>query len=227
MTPDSLELSPRLRGAATAEQRRLQREINRVESRLATIEDEATGLRARHASLREKLRVLEILSTHEPAKPPRRGKTEASVAAPMLRGADIREVAVRVLVESMHSHRAIHYRTWYGLVVDRGISIGGKHPEASFLTQLTRSPVVDRGPTAGTYLINWSFPERARLDLDELRSELERTYNGPSAPAPNLRDLDAVHERRKVLRSRIAQLERRLQEALRSLAAADSALDAA
>src|SRR4051812_45712082 len=55
----------------------------------------------------------------------------------------LREEAVRVLIEKCGPRKPIHYREWYALVRDEGFSAAGKDPVATFLSQITRSPLVE------------------------------------------------------------------------------------
>lgn len=60
-----------------------------------------------------------------------------------LTGRRLREVAVAVLRRSEHVDRPIHYIEWQRLVEDIGVTIGGKNPTATFLTQITQSAEVE------------------------------------------------------------------------------------
>jgi hypothetical protein len=60
-----------------------------------------------------------------------------------LRGRRLREVAVAVLRDRKGDSAEIHYRDWLGLLADAGLSVGGKNPAATFLTQITSAPEVE------------------------------------------------------------------------------------
>ena len=77
------------------------------------------------------------------------GDGDAGRGGEALRGPDIREVAVKLLVEN--GRDAMHYREWYELLERAGHEIAGKDPVAVFLTQISRSPAVRRGTRAGIY----------------------------------------------------------------------------
>src|SRR4051794_18997788 len=94
-----VESSARLRGAAAAELRRLERDLRRTDRRLAEIEREATRLRTHRTELLERLRVLNMLTQHDSSC----GSPAATSAKPelagirpgiVLRGGQIREIAV-------------------------------------------------------------------------------------------------------------------------------------
>lgn len=60
-----------------------------------------------------------------------------------LRGQRLREVAVEVLRREVGPGQAIHYKEWYGLLVAAGLKVGGKDPQATFLTQVHRASGVE------------------------------------------------------------------------------------
>src|SRR5262249_51776741 len=88
----------------------------------------------------------------------------------LLRGPEIRAVAVRVLLE--RGGEAMHYRDWYELVEERGLAVAGRAPLAVFLTQLGRSPAVRRGVEAGVYELDRHAGARHRAKLETLQREL-------------------------------------------------------
>ena len=69
-----------------------------------------------------------------------RARRDAPTTARRCAGPDIREVAVRLLVDN--GREAMHYREWYELLERAGHEIAGKDPLAVFLTQISRSPAV-------------------------------------------------------------------------------------
>lgn len=195
----------------------------RIDRRTSSLERDLGRLRARRFELAERLRALNLLAQDGSDGSTRRNGTQIAprqVAGPMLRGAEIRELAVLLLVRSPHGARVIHYRDWLRLLTDRGLRVSGRNPEASFLTQITRSPVVERGTDPGTYRINFDFPRQARERLELLRVELARTFTLPSGATRFELEM-AERQRIEVTRS-IRQLERHLTEALRSLGTADA-----
>jgi hypothetical protein len=70
----------------------------------------------------------------------------------LLRGRRLAEVAVEVLAEERGEAAVVHYREWFDLVRLRGHLVGGKAPLNSFLTQINRSPAVEKvGSRTGRY----------------------------------------------------------------------------
>ena len=71
-----------------------------------------------------------------------------------LRGQRLQEIAVRVLAERHPGGEPIHYKQWYALLREAGYSIGGKDPQATFLSSISRSPHVrSMGRRSGLYVI--------------------------------------------------------------------------
>lgn len=72
-----------------------------------------------------------------------------------LRGKRLREVAIEVLVTAGRAADAIHYREWFALIERDGWKVAGKNPIASFLTQISSAPQVERvgGKRSGRYLL--------------------------------------------------------------------------
>ncbi|MDX6453831.1 MAG: hypothetical protein QOH16_3880 [Gaiellaceae bacterium] len=69
-----------------------------------------------------------------------------------LRGRQLQEVAVRVLRERRPIGEEIHYRDWYGLLVELGLRIAGRDPVGTFLTQIARAQGVESvRPRSGLY----------------------------------------------------------------------------
>lgn len=132
-----------------------------------------------------------------------------------LRGAKVREAAVRVLVGTGEPDQAVHYRTWFDLLRRHGFLPAGKDPLATFLTQISRSPLVQRSTEPGVYSLDLAFPERALRQLDALRAELDGVEQLPDDVSVG--ELARARERREQLRSEIHGVERSLDEARRSL----------
>jgi hypothetical protein len=71
-----------------------------------------------------------------------------------LRGQRLQEIAVRVLAERHPDGEPIHYKQWYALLREAGYSIGGKDPQATFLSSISRAPQVrSMGKRSGLYVI--------------------------------------------------------------------------
>jgi hypothetical protein len=71
-----------------------------------------------------------------------------------LGGQRLQEIAVQVLSKRHPDGEPIHYKQWYALLREAGYSIGGKDPQATFLSSISRSPQVRSvGRRSGLYVI--------------------------------------------------------------------------
>jgi len=220
-TPEPVQPSRRLQQAAAAERTRLQRdreqalrEAKSLRDRLDEVEQRRRGIEQRLALLNQLAGLGEGLAGEAPednviAFP------EAAAEPPngYLRGAFIRVIAVRLLAAMTAPGQTIHYTDWYQLVVDAGYGVSGKDPVASFLTQVSRSPVVVRGDQPGVYLLDLSVPERLRTRLDELNGELLALHHGQQT----IEAITSARERRAELVGEISRVERALEEAIDAL----------
>jgi hypothetical protein len=186
--------SARLTRAVAAERADLERERTRLLREGSELRAALAQIELALAEIDERRALLDRLA------PPKEPAQSEPTATDALSGPAIREVAVAPLVRA--GGAAMHYRDWYDLVTSDGHEIAGKDPLAVFLTQLSRSPAVRKGPSPGVYELDYEAPERFRAELDALRTELRTT------------ELTAVAE----LTTRISRTERALQEAEKLLA---------
>lgn len=125
-----------------------------------------------------------------------------------LQGQRLREEAARILLERRGLRVPIHYREWFELVTADGVTVVGKDPLATFLTQITRSPIVLRvDDGAGVYALDpHSAYEQARVRLQAAVGEATAADDGAGAVESARRDLNAVLEAKTALfRGRLAQ----------------------
>jgi prefoldin subunit 5 len=128
----------------------------------------------------------------------------------ILKGSRIRELAVPVLLDERGT-APVHYREWLQLLEDVGYSVAGKRPEAVFLNQVVRSPLVRATTQAGYYEINLDAPEQLR---ERLRTE-QRELAAHVQFAPQHQEALAEHrDRQRELNAAIARTQRELDEAL-------------
>jgi hypothetical protein len=209
--------SRRLARAAAAERAdlarardRLQARRDRVRKELEDLERQLVELDLREALL-ERLAPAESDSAVAPAGAQVRELRPS--AGHVLRGTAIRETAVRVLAGRTEGRRPIHYREWLTVLEGAGYAVAGKDPLATFLTQVSRSPVVVKTTRAGVYELDHNAPERLRRRISDLQSELRRLASAP----PEAGELAEGRARREALMTELARAERGLDEATRSL----------
>lgn len=223
-TADTWTPSRRLQAAAAAERDRLDREIDRIGARLARLYAEAQALEKVVGELDEQRELLNhfaeeieagVASATRRLRVVPDAESAQSSGATILRGARIRETAVRVLAANTPSGAPVHYRDWFNLVVAQGFMPAGKDPLATFLTQIGRSPVVRRSTSAGTYVLDPEAVKRIRARLAQLTAALsELAEVGPEA---GVDEIATARERRTQLTTQLHETERQLQDALRSI----------
>jgi hypothetical protein len=224
---DTWTPSRRMQAAAAAERERVERELARLGVREDELAAELAAVQASRAELEHQRHVLSHFThghdaTGTPGRVGRRlralpdARSTTANGMTMLRGARIRETAVRVLADKTEPDAPVHYRDWFELLTAQGFMPTGKDPLATFLTQVGRSPVVRRTTTSGVYVLDLEFPERARERLTELAAAQSQTQELPAHAT--VEEIAAARERRAALSAEILDTERQLEEALRSLA---------
>jgi hypothetical protein len=131
-----------------------------------------------------------------------------------LRGADIRIAAVRSLIASDRAATPLHYRDWFEIFHQAGYEAHGADAEATFLTQIGRSPLVQRTSERGVYSLDLDAPLRLRQRLHELHNELAGLHDGQQT----IDEIATIADRRAELTRAVVAAERELHEALTSLA---------
>jgi hypothetical protein len=237
MTPAALPTSMRLLRAAEAEHAQLDRHRGRLLQARERLRAELEQVERDLAEVDERRRLLERLvpppcqtagsattDTDARSEGPlggvrdglRSSAREAGAAGGReLRGPEIRAAAVRLLLADPAGPEALHYRDWFERLVGAGFSVAGKDPQAVFLTQLTRSPLVRKSTQAGVYQLDRNAPERLRRRLDDLQREM-RELTAPTF-VTGATDLAAVRAQRVALGKDISRVEKALEEALQLL----------
>jgi hypothetical protein len=230
-TAEPLAPSRRLRSAAEAERARLGRELGRLDERISTLTGELAALESRRTEIREQLALLARLTWQPDDSAFATSAGSASgvhlqaveddgpPVKVILRGADIRVTAVLLLASSPEPNRPIHYQQWYRLLREAGYGLEARDPLGTFLTQITRSPVVRRVGAPGVYALDLGAPDRLRARLRELETKLARGQIEGEEPDDVARGRE---ERAGVVRE-LRRVERQLEEALRSLGALSAA----
>lgn len=210
----STQPSRRLLAAATAERDEIAKRREALLSRRRLLHAQIDDLDAELAELAERIELIERLAG--PAAAPggaRRDERVAPTDKIVLRGPAIRQTAARVLLADPRNLRVIHYREWFALLEENGYTVAGKDPVAVFLTQLSRSPVVQRGTQSGVYEVRLDAPDDLQRELASLQHEL-RSLTSASSSTTNLGDIRA---RRTSLARAINRVEQALHEAKSTL----------
>lgn len=145
-----------------------------------------------------------------------------------LRGQRLREVAVELMARRQGIREPIHYREWFELLAAEGHTVAGKNPLATFLTQVTRSPVVLReSEQPGVYRVDPEVGseaalrelEQAQRALSSLRLQLAARGVAEDDTREKLVERFAAAKRRVAAAERVLSEVARVQAAIRALAA--------
>jgi hypothetical protein len=203
--------SPQLQRAARRELDRLAAQQHQIEQRLVGLENEREKLRDELRALGGQSALLEeVLGGGRTV-----GSAEQSPGV-VLRGARLREEATRVLYERAGPNAPVHYAKWHDWMVEEGFVVLGKRPKSTFLTGVSRSPLVVRGDEPGTYLIDTAVLGEIERELGEKRAELadvDGVLARETGPAP------ATQRHRLGLLATIRRLDKQLAEGRRVIAA--------
>lgn len=130
--------------------------------------------------------------------------------AGILSGAAIRTLAVPLLLREQGT-APIHYRAWLELLTREGYAVAGKRPEAVFLNQVVRSPIVRSTTKAGYYQIDLGVVDFLREKLRTQKLGLAEFMRG--APTEIGEAFDQHRERQRELNMAVSRTERELDEA--------------
>jgi len=92
-----------------------------------------------------------------------------------------------------------------------GYAVAGKRPDAVFLNQVVRSPLVRTTTRAGYYVIDLGSVDRLQAELGQRQSELADVMR--VAPSAAGGAFDRHRGQRRELNTAIARIERELDEA--------------
>lgn len=223
--PDATHRSPRFLQATRNELGRLGRKRSQLSKKRDDLQARLDGLDEELEAVDQEIIVLggiagesagpPELTVHRAADQDRQGEREQPQ---LLKGARIRELAVPVLLDERGT-APIHYREWLQLLEDKDYSVAGKRPDAVFLNQVVRSPLVRATTQAGYYEVDLDAPERLRERLGTEQRELAAHVQF----APQHQDAFGKHrERQRELNAAIARTQRELDEALSVLEVVDA-----
>ena len=184
------------------------REIELLAIRRERLRERQQALRAQLDDLADQLGELDSrrgdldrLLGEEPASP--------AVAPPrLIGGGALRRHAVAHLL-ACGQHDDIHYRAWYEQLAADGLIVRGADPAATFLTNVARSPLIERGERPGTYRLAPLAAQRIETLLERARNRLRLTTAKTSdGGAERIRRLRALVRRLERVRTEIAECHR-------------------
>jgi prefoldin subunit 5 len=130
--------------------------------------------------------------------------------ASVLSGAAIRLLAVPLLLREQGT-APIHYRAWLELLTREGYAVAGKRPDAVFLNQVVRSPLVHSTTKAGYYEVDPGIVDLLREKLRKQKSELAEFMR--EVPREIGEAFEQHRENQRELNTAIARTEREFEEA--------------
>ena len=142
-----------------------------------------------------------------------RPANEPAPASGELRGAAIRHEAIRLLIAGGR-HDGIHYRDWYGLLVNAGYTVAGQDPLAAFLTNISRSPIVRPGDRPGVKRLDLGAAQQIAAELAAAHRDLAAVAE-ESARHPERHSTLGGGQRH--LLARVRRLEREHAEAVEAV----------
>jgi IS30 family transposase len=203
--------SARLARALDSEREKLRRSLRRLQHDRAELRARLAQIEAEIQASDERLVLLsQLRGDDNDCHESRRSPVNESQR---LTGPAIRMTAVALVRDLPQGEQALHYRRWLEMVESAGYEVGGQKPAATFLSQISRSPVVRRTTRAGHYEIDREAPARLRRRLARLREELSGGALDRGEPI----DLHGVRERRTTMLREIEKRERELEEAIAAL----------
>ena len=210
---DELRPSPELIIAVTAERERLDHLVDTLRDEYAELERRLGELRTqidatanRHGQLARFLGEDDDFSQNHA----RRKRPGTKAADGGLRGAAIREAAVRAMLTQDDPERPRHYRQWLAVIEAAAQKIHGQDPAATLLTQLSRTPLIARANKPGTYRLDRDALRHLSAQRDALRAEADAMI--VSTTDQNYDVIDLAQALADV-ETRVRRIDRRISEA--------------
>lgn len=215
---DDLTPSDELVSAITVERERLDKVATMLSATQDRLQAELATVLAQLADVEQRQRQLsrflgEDFDDDQPTRSAARtlGRSDAEQRADAaLRGAAIRQAAVRAALSEDQPERPRHYRDWLALIEAAGQTIHGQDAAATLLTQLSRCPLIVRALEPGTYRLDRDALARLRQQRDDLHAEA-----GARVASTNDRDYDVIDlaQALAAVEARVRKLDRAIHEA--------------
>lgn len=126
----------------------------------------------------------------------------------LVSGGAIRTLAVPLLLRE-RGPGPIHYAEWAALLRTEGFRVAGKRPDAVFLNQITRSPLVRSTTKAGFYELDLNTPQQ--LD-DRLRQQKTKLATLMIENPKDADEFERYRQAQRDLQTAIARTEREIAE---------------
>lgn len=217
MADSVIKRSQRFTRAARAERDRLARRRATISKKREELQSRIDLLDGELEAVDQEISALETLAMRAGEGPEIRLVEAPETDGPdLLKGAPIRVLAVPLLLKEQGT-APIHYRDWLALLSREGYSVAGKRPEAVFLNQVVRSPLVTATTKSGFYRVDLDLLEQLRERLRREQAELAELMR--EAPGEIGEQFERFRERQRELNIAVARSERELAEALAAIEA--------
>jgi hypothetical protein len=204
--------SQRFAQAATSEQSRLVRKRAQLSKKREDLQARIDLLDAELEAVDSEIAILASFTLRD-ASPAGAAQTATKGSLEPISGSKIRRLAVPLLLRERGTG-PIHYREWEALLRRDGFQVAGKRPDAVFLNQVTRSPLVRSTTRAGYYELDLDVPERLRKRLRQQQTKLSTLMIDPPTDAPGF---ERQQEAQRELNAAIGRTQRELEEAVSAL----------
>jgi hypothetical protein len=184
--------------------------LGELEHRRQRIEHELRAAVAAEEQARHALAALQDIAAR--ASLDGEGESEPAPSTRWLSGAELRQAITRVALRRDADGKPVHWKIWLQWLRDADLDAAGKRAEATFLTQLARSPLVRRTDQDGIYILDVGLLAERRWELLRLHDRLARL-----PPPDQLALIGDVRGQRRDLQADISRAERALEEAWRML----------
>jgi hypothetical protein len=205
--------SQRFTQAATSERNRLVRKRAQLSQKREDLQTRLDALDKELEAVGQEIVVLEGFAlgdtdTRQPSATPHIAGSLTTIS-----GGAIRTLAVPLLLRE-RGPGPIHYAEWAALLRTEGYQVAGKRPDAVFLNQVTRSPLVRATTKAGYYEIDLGAPQN--LD-DRLRQQKTKLATLMIENPKDADEFERYREAQRELQTAIARTEREIAEARTAL----------
>lgn len=218
MGQPQIKTSQRFSRAARAERNRLQRQHAQLDKKRRQWLAKTKAVEAEMAAIDKQLQVLEDLASSAAAPIEIRPvEVRDPSGSEKLSGAGIRAVAVPLLIRRQGSN-PIHYRDWYALLRQEGYEAAGKRPDAVFLNQVSRSPLIRSTTKSGYYILDLEAVEKLRERLRQQQTEMGHLLGDVPVDGSSL---ETHRRRQQELTTEISRTERELREAVLAVETAE------
>ena len=207
--------SQRFTQAATSERNRLVRRRSQLAQKREDLQQRLNALDKELEAVDEAIVVLEGFALGDTDTDKRAEATQIAGADDLnlISGGAIRALAVPLLLRE-RGPGPIHYVEWAALLRREGFQVAGKRPDAVFLNQVARSPLVRATTKAGYYELDLNAPQHLE---DRLRQQKTKLATLMIENPKDAKEFERYREAQRELQTEIGRTERHLAEARTAL----------